>query len=67
MKKKDYYSTAELSREPWFPIRSAIKISKLVEEGELKAVNISTKEKKRYKINKQSARDFAEKIQNKII
>jgi len=62
---KDFYTTQELVDEPWFPVHSTVTIKKLVESGELKAIDISTGEFKRYRITKQSALDFVERRKSK--
>jgi len=59
MKKKDYYTTQELIKEPWFPVKSGITIKKLIEQGELEAVNVSTSpDRKRYRVSCKSAEAF---------
>lgn len=61
-KTKDYFSTTELLKEPWFPVKSAITLKKLIEQGELEAVNVSTSpEFKRYRISKESALNFVKR------
>ncbi len=56
---KDYYSTLELVAQSWFPVRSTITLKKLIENGELRAVNISTTKKcKRYRIDNDSVQEF---------
>jgi len=60
-KKKDFYTTQELVDAEWFPIRSTLTVKKLIENGTLKAVDISTsKNFKRYRISKESAKQFIE-------
>lgn len=56
---KDFYTTQELVDEAWFPVRSTLTVKKLIESGNLEAVNISTSARfKRYRISKQSVLDF---------
>lgn len=58
---KDFYTTQELVDEKWFPVRSTLTVKKLIESGNLEAVNISTSARfKRYRISKQSVLDFME-------
>ena len=58
---KDFYTTQELVGEPWFPVRSTITVKKLIEQGRLRAVDISTSPKfKRYRIEKRSVIEFLE-------
>ena len=60
---KDFYTTQELVDEPWFPIRSTLTVKKLIEQGKLTAVDISTTPKfKRYRIDKKSVIEFLESI-----
>ncbi|PIZ78878.1 MAG: hypothetical protein COY01_02880 [Candidatus Pacebacteria bacterium CG_4_10_14_0_2_um_filter_40_20] len=62
MKKKDYYTSQELIKEPWFPVKSGITIKKLIEQGELEAVNVSTSpDRKRYRVSRKSAEDFVQR------
>jgi len=62
MKKKDYYTSQELIKEPWFPVKSGITIKKLIEQGELEAVNVSTSpDRKRYRVSHKSAEDFVQR------
>lgn len=59
---KDYYTTKELVDEPWFPVRSPLTVKKLIEQGRLRAIDISTNPKyKRYRIDKKSVIEFLEK------
>lgn len=56
---KDFYTTQELVREEWFPIRSTLTVKKLIETGRLEAVNVSTSPRfKRYRISKKSVLNF---------
>ena len=56
---KDFYTTQELIKEPWFPIRSTLTIKKLIEAGRLEAIDVSTSPRfKRYRISKQSVMNF---------
>lgn len=56
---KDFYTTQELVKEEWFPIRSTLTVKKLIETSRLEAVNISTSPRfKRYRISKQSVLNF---------
>jgi len=58
---KDYYTTQELVDEPWFPVRSTLTVKKLIEQGKLRAIDISTSPRfKRYRIEKQSVIEFLE-------
>ncbi len=58
---KDFYTTQELVSEPWFPIRSTVTVKKLIENGRLEAVNVSTSPRyKRYRISKSSVTKFME-------
>ncbi len=60
--KKDYLSTSELIKESWFPIKSSITLKKLIEQGELEAVDVSTSpEFKRYRISRESALKFVKR------
>lgn len=62
MKKKDYFTLQELIKEPWFPVKSGITIKKLIEQGELEAVNVSTSsDRKRYRVSCKSAEAFVER------
>lgn len=66
MKKKDYYTTQELVKEPWFPVKSGITIKKLIEQGELEAVDVSTSpDRKRYRVSCKSAEAFVERRKSK--
>ena len=57
--KKDFYTTQELVDAEWFPVRSTLTVKKLIEQGLLDAVNISTSSNfKRYRISKESAEKF---------
>lgn len=56
---KTFYSTLELVGQSWFPIKSTLTLKKLIESGELKAINISTSKRfKRYRIFKDSVERF---------
>jgi len=56
---KSFYTTEELVRQSWFPVKSPITLKKLIERGIIKAVNISTNPKyKRYRIKKESIIKF---------
>lgn len=58
---EEYYSTQELADAPWFPVRSASTIQRLVEAGKLKGVDISTNpERTRYRIMRDSIIKFLE-------
>lgn len=60
--KKDFYSTQELIDQSWFPIKSTLTLKKLIEQGEIDAVNVSTNpDIKRYRISRKSAEDFVER------
>ena len=62
MKAKDFFTTQELIEQPWFPIKSTLTLKKLIEQGEIDAVDISTSDNfKRYRISQQSALDFVER------
>lgn len=64
--KKDYFTTQELSQAEWFPIKSGITIKKLIESGELEAIDISTSpDRRRYRISRQSAESFVESRKSK--
>lgn len=59
---KDFFTTSELAEQPWFPIKSTITMKKLIEQGELEAIDVSTNpDMKRYRISKQSAQEFIER------
>jgi len=59
--KKDFYTTQELVDAEWFPVRSTLTVKKLIENGKLEAVDISTsKNFKRYRVSKESAKKFIE-------
>lgn len=62
---KDFYTTFELIQQRWFPISSTVTLSKLIEQGKIHAVDISTGKHKRYRIAKKSAIDFIEKFSNR--
>lgn len=64
---KDYYSTLELVAQSWFPVRSTITLKKLIENGELEAVDISTTKCVRYRISDDSARKFMSRKYNKQV
>lgn len=50
---KNYFSAPQLVKQPWFPIKTTITLRKLIDSGELKAVNVSTNPKLvRYHIHK---------------
>ncbi len=52
---KDFYSMPELVKQRWFPIKSVITLRKLIESGQISAVNVSTTDKfKRYHIPKRA-------------
>lgn len=56
---KEFYTTKELVEHPNFPIRSTITVTKLIENGELEAFNVSTnKNFKRYRISRASVIGF---------
>jgi len=56
---KNFYTTEELVKQPWFPVKSPITLKKLIEKKIIEAVNISTNPKyKRYRIKKQSIINF---------
>jgi hypothetical protein len=56
---KNFYTTQELTQQPWFPVKSPITLKKLIEAGVLEAVNISSNPKmKRYRISKESVINF---------
>ena len=56
---KDFYTTDELVKQKWFPVKSPITLKKLIERGMIMAVNISTNPKyKRYQIKKESIIEF---------
>jgi len=58
---KDFYTTQELVDEPWFPVRSTLTVKKLIENGRIRAIDISTSPRfKRYRIEKQSVIEFLE-------
>lgn len=57
--KKDFYTTQELVKESWFPVRSTLTVLKLIKTGKLEAVDISTSTKlRRFRIPKESALTF---------
>lgn len=59
---KDFLTTRELTKQSWFPIKSVITVKKLIEQGELKAINVSTNPAfKRYRITHKSAQDFVKR------
>ena len=60
---KDFYTTNELVKEKWFPARSTLTVLRLIKNGKLKAVDVSTSSKsRRYRILKKSAKDFSENV-----
>lgn len=62
---KEFYTTYELIEQPWFPVRSALTVKKLIEQGRLSAIDISSNPKfKRYRISKQSVIEFIQKMGN---
>ncbi len=66
MKKKDYFTSQELSQAEWFPIKSGLTIKKLIESGELDAVDVSTTaDRRRYRVSRKSAEDFVERRKSK--
>lgn len=66
MQEKDFFTTQELVKQPWFPVKSVLTVKKLIEQGEIDAVDISTSENfKRYRISQQSALDFVERRNSK--
>jgi len=63
---KEFYSLQSLVKQPWFVVRSVITLKKLIENGEIEAVDVSTNsEFKRYKVSRKSAEDFMERRKNK--
>ena len=55
---KDYYTTLELVKQSWFPIRSIITLRKLIESGGIEAVDIGTTTYKRYRITNEAVKKF---------
>lgn len=56
---KDYYTTREVLNLQSFPIKSYNGLIKLIEQGKLKAVNVSlTPNLRRYRILKESVHDY---------
>ena len=53
---KDYLSCPALVKQRWFPIKSLVTLRKLIDNGKIKAVNVSTNPKtKHYYIHKDEA------------
>lgn len=51
---KEYYSPDDLARLPWFPVRNAGTIRRLIQNGKLQAINVSaTDTQPRWKIAKE--------------
>lgn len=66
--KKDYFTSQELIKEPWFPVKSSLTVKKLIEQGELDAVDVSTSpDRKRYRVTRKSAEEFVERRKSKKI
>lgn len=64
-KEKDFYTTSELIKESWFPIKSYLTLKKLIEKGELDAIDVSTNPAiRRYRIRKASVKAFIERRKN---
>ena len=58
---QDYYTTQELKKASWFPIDSPHTIYDHINNNELGAVNVSTKEdKKRWRIPRDAVIEFLE-------
>ena len=56
---KEYFSTLELLAQPWFPIKSHLTLRKLIESGEVEAIDVSTNPKyRRYRIRKLSVDEY---------
>lgn len=53
MIKRDYLTPRELAKAKWFPFNSVLTVYKLIEEGKLTALNVSSTGK-RYMIHKES-------------
>lgn len=55
-KDKNYFSCPALVKQRWFPVKSLVTLNKLIKQGRIKAVNVSTSpEFKRYYIHKDEA------------
>lgn len=62
----EFYSLQALVEQPWFVVKSTITLKKLIENGEIEAVDVSTNPSyKRYKISRKAAEDFMERRKNK--
>jgi hypothetical protein len=58
---KEYVSTYELVKQDWFPIKSVATLIKLVEAGEINAINVGVSAK-RYKFTKEEIIKYLVKL-----
>lgn len=60
---KEYYTTEELASQPWFPLRSADSVRRLIKVGKIKAVNVSTVDSQpKWQIPKQCVIDYIKSL-----
>lgn len=64
---KEYFSTLELLAQTWFPIKSHLTLRKLIEKGEIQAIDVSTNPKyKRFRIVKTSVDEYMKRKTGEI-
>ena len=66
-KDKNYFSCPALVKQSWFPVKSLVTLNKLIKQGKIKAVDLSTSpEFKRYYIHKDEAIRYVATVLKKI-
>lgn len=58
LNKDDYYSLPELVKQPWFPVKSVITLRKMIDNGDIKAIDFGQGTRKWRKISKISVAEY---------
>jgi len=65
--KVKYFTPIELSKKPWFPIKSDSTIGLLIKNGIIKAINVSAiKGKNRWKIPKEEVFKYLVNLEDQL-
>lgn len=58
---EEFYSLPQLVKQPWFPVKSVITLRKMIDNGEIRAVDVGQGSRKWRRIYKNAAIEYLRK------
>lgn len=58
---EEFYSLPQLVKQPWFPVKSVITLRKMIDNGEIRAVDVGQGSRKWRRVYKDAAVEYLRK------